>query len=219
MRKFILLCLLVFTVSSVVFAQQMTDEQVILYVQEAQSQGKTQQEMLVELMKKGVTKEQIQRIQSKYSGKSDGSSEENANFMGEANSRLRTQKTYENKNKNISQDESGLDNLGSQKQSIKGLRAKSAQQRNGYGTGVNNNGQPGYGYNAPKSAEDAFTQQIFGHNIFDNEYLTFEPNINVATPDNYRLGAGDEVIIDVWGASQTTIREKSRLRVLCKLQS
>lgn len=81
MRKFILLCLLVFTVSSVVFAQQMTDEQVILYVQEAQSQGKTQQEMLVELMKKGVTKEQIQRIQSKYSGKSDGSSEENANFM------------------------------------------------------------------------------------------------------------------------------------------
>lgn len=97
MRKFILLCLLVFTVSSVVFAQQMTDEQVILYVQEAQSQGKTQQEMLVELMKKGVTKEQIQRIQSKYSGKSDGSSEENANFMGEANSRLRTQKTYENK--------------------------------------------------------------------------------------------------------------------------
>lgn len=208
MRKFILLCLLVFTVSSVVFAQQMTDEQVILYVQEAQSQGKTQQEMLVELMKKGVTKEQIQRIQSKYSGKSDGSSEENANFMGEANSRLRTQKTYENKNKNISQDESGLDNLGSQKQSIKGLRAKSAQQRNGYGTGVNNSGQPGYGYNGPKSAEDAFTQQIFGHNIFDNEYLTFEPNINVATPDNYRLGAGDEVIIDVWGASQTTIREK-----------
>ena len=93
MRKFILLCLLVFTVSSVVFAQQMTDEQVILYVQEAQSQGKTQQEMLVELMKKGVTKEQIQRIQSKYSGKSDGSSEENANFMGEVNSRLRTQKT------------------------------------------------------------------------------------------------------------------------------
>lgn len=52
MRKFILLCLLMFTVSSVVFAQQMTDEQVILYVQEAQSQGKTQQQMLVELMKK-----------------------------------------------------------------------------------------------------------------------------------------------------------------------
>ena len=48
MRKFKLLSLLEFTESRVVFAQQMTDEQVILYVQEAQRQGKTQQEMLVE---------------------------------------------------------------------------------------------------------------------------------------------------------------------------
>ena len=51
------------------------------------------------------------------------------------------------------------------------------------------------------------TQQIFGHNIFTNENLTFEPNVNVATPVDYRLGPGDEVIIDVWGASETTIRE------------
>ena len=79
-------------------------------------------------MKKGVTKEQIQRIQSKYSGKSDGSAGDDADFMGEASSRLRTQKTYENKNKNISQDESGLDELNSKKQSIKGLRTKASQQ-------------------------------------------------------------------------------------------
>jgi len=205
MRKFILLCLLMFTVSSVVFAQQMTDEQVILYVQEAQSQGKTQQQMLVELMKKGVTKEQIQRIQSKYSGKSDGSAGDDADFMGEASSRLRTQKTYENKNKNISQDESGLDELNSKKQSIKGLRTKASQQGSGYGMGLNSSEQTGY--NNLDAMEVDPTQQIFGHNIFDNEYLTFEPNINVATPSNYRLGAGDEVIIDVWGASQNTIRE------------
>ena len=205
MRKFILLCLLMFTVSSVVFAQQMTDEQVILYVQEAQSQGKTQQQMLVELMKKGVTKEQIQRIQSKYSGKSDGSAGDDADFMGEASSRLRTQKTYENKNKNISQDESGLDELNSKKQSIKGLRTKASQQGSGYGMGLNGSEQTGY--NNLDAMEVDPTQQIFGHNIFDNEYLTFEPNINVATPSNYRLGAGDEVIIDVWGASQNTIRE------------
>ena len=57
-----------------------------------------------------------------------------------------------------------------------------------------------------KKKEDP-TQQIFGHNIFDNENLTFEPNINVATPNNYRLGAGDEFMRDVWGVSQKTIRE------------
>ncbi len=37
--------------------------------------------------------------------------------------------------------------------------------------------------------------------------MTFEPNVNVATPENYRLGPGDEVIIDIWGASENTIRQ------------
>ena len=46
--------------------------------------------------------------------------------------------------------------------------------------------------------------EVFGRNIFNNQFLTFEPNQNMATPSNYRLGAGDNVIIDVWGASQET---------------
>jgi protein involved in polysaccharide export with SLBB domain len=49
--------------------------------------------------------------------------------------------------------------------------------------------------------------QIFGHNIFNNRNLTFEPNTNVATPENYKLGPGDEVIINVWGAAENTIRQ------------
>ncbi len=48
---------------------------------------------------------------------------------------------------------------------------------------------------------------IFGHDIFANKQLVFEPNLNVATPETYRLGPGDEVIIDVWGASQSTFRD------------
>lgn len=48
---------------------------------------------------------------------------------------------------------------------------------------------------------------IFGHDIFANKQLVFEPNLNVATPEKYRLGPGDEVIIDVWGASQSTFRD------------
>ena len=124
MRRFILLCLLMFTVSSVVFAQRMTDEQVIQYVQEAQQAGKTQQQMSIELMKKGVTKEQIQRIQSKYSGKTDVSA-----GVEKSDSRLRTPQKYENKNKNISQDDSELSNANSKKQTIKGLRAKTDKNK------------------------------------------------------------------------------------------
>jgi protein involved in polysaccharide export with SLBB domain len=50
--------------------------------------------------------------------------------------------------------------------------------------------------------------QVFGRNIFNTRNLTFEPSVNLATPANYRLGPGDEVIIDIWGASQNTIRQQ-----------
>ena len=47
--------------------------------------------------------------------------------------------------------------------------------------------------------------RVFGHNIFNNELLTFEPSNNIPTPSDYILGAGDYVFIDVWGASQNLI--------------
>ncbi len=46
-------------------------------------------------------------------------------------------------------------------------------------------------------------RRIFGHDMFTNSNLTFEPNLNIATPENYVLGPGDEVIIDTWGNAQT----------------
>lgn len=48
---------------------------------------------------------------------------------------------------------------------------------------------------------------IYGHDIFNSRALTFEPNSNMATPQNYRLGPGDEVIIDIWGVSEDNIRQ------------
>lgn len=48
---------------------------------------------------------------------------------------------------------------------------------------------------------------IFGKNIFNAKNLSFSPNINIPTPIDYRLGPGDEVIIDIWGASQTSVRQ------------
>ena len=48
--------------------------------------------------------------------------------------------------------------------------------------------------------------RVFGRDIFNNKELSFEPNMNIATPQNYRLGPGDAVIIDIYGASQRTIQ-------------
>jgi len=51
------------------------------------------------------------------------------------------------------------------------------------------------------------SSQVFGRKIFNNRNLTFAPKHNIPTPQNYKLGPGDEVIIDIWGASQENIRQ------------
>lgn len=61
--------------------------------------------------------------------------------------------------------------------------------------------------NESDSLQDKNLKKIFGHNIFKNKELSFEPNENMATPVDYRLGPGDEVIIDIWGNNETTIRQ------------
>ena len=48
---------------------------------------------------------------------------------------------------------------------------------------------------------------VFGRNIFTDRNLSFEPNLDIPTPENYVLGPGDELIIDVWGTSENTVRE------------
>lgn len=209
MRRFITLLFLIFTLSGVAVAQ-MSDDQVIQYVQSAQMQGLSQKQMTTELLKRGVTMEQAQRLKEKYlSSQGEGTSTKQE--QGATASRLRGQSAG---------DEADMENatgnsMMGKKTTRSQLMQKRMMQRNmsgmsngmmvtGYGDGMDDY------YNMmgmyPEEEKDP-TQQIFGHNIFTNENLTFEPNINMATPANYRLGAGDEVIIDVWGASEKTIRQ------------
>lgn len=63
------------------------------------------------------------------------------------------------------------------------------------------------GLYAAAVAEATRGDEVFGRNIFTNKNLTFEPQQNVATPQNYVLGPGDEIIIDIWGASENSIRQ------------
>ncbi|MBL4745958.1 MAG: SLBB domain-containing protein [Flavobacteriaceae bacterium] len=46
--------------------------------------------------------------------------------------------------------------------------------------------------------------ELFGFDFFSNPKISFTPNINMATPENYQLGPGDELLIDVWGAAENT---------------
>ena len=60
---------------------------------------------------------------------------------------------------------------------------------------------------SPKEERREDNNAVFGRNIFNTNNLTFEPSSNLPTPPNYRLGAGDQVIIDIWGANQISIQE------------
>ena len=206
MRRLIALLFLIFTLSGVAVAQQMSDDQVIQYVKSSQQMGKTQKQITTELMRRGVTKEQVERIQQKYEDSKSGNQQSNTQNQ----SRQRGQQNAEKK-----ADANSLNHRNNtQQRTIKGLRTVNGRQMyrgdqmeiTGDSLWIDGNNGGMY------LEEEDPAQQIFGHNIFTNANLTFEPNVNVATPINYRLGPGDEVIIDVWGASETTIRQTISLR-------
>ncbi len=54
---------------------------------------------------------------------------------------------------------------------------------------------------------EEYQKKIFGFSLFNTDRLTFDPSLNIPTPQNYQLGSGDEVIIDIWGASEQTYQQ------------
>lgn len=174
MRRIILFFSLMFAIAGTVMAQQMTDDQIIEYVKSANQAGKNQQQIAAELMRRGVTREQVERLRAKY------------------------EKSEREKLPTTSQDV---------------VRSRARVDEETVTQTELSQMQGGILQDADSAPEDqprravASSRRIFGHNIFTNPNLTFEPNTNMATPIDYRLGPGDEVIIDVWGASETTIRE------------
>ncbi len=199
-----------------VYAQQMTDDQVVQYVQNAQKAGKSQQEMAAELMRRGVTKEQLTRIQSNYqSGQMGGtSSMQMGNFQND-----RTRGNNIQQDMRFGKDSQNLlqEPMPRKKKQHRPWELKEEEPEDRFKRlpteeeemlehPVLKDSLWMYRQEEPEEEEDP-TEQIYGHDLFDNPNLTFEPNINVATPSSYSLGPGDEVIIDVWGASETTIRQ------------
>lgn len=190
-----ILALFVFPVA--MLAQSMTDEQVVKYVTQQQEQGKSQQEIVTSLLKKGVTTEQLRRIRKKYQAEQNALGAQNLTGEKKTPSRLRTEQQE----------------AGERSQMRNQYMVKSQMRMNNprYGTVDERtqalNDEIGFmDIDSLIYYQNYFKNEnaVFGRNIFNNQMLTFQPNMNMATPANYRLGAGDEVIIDVWGASQET---------------
>jgi protein involved in polysaccharide export with SLBB domain len=157
MKKYIFCFLISLLFVNTVFSQ-MSDQQVINYVKQEHSRGTSQEQIATYLIKRGVSRSQLERIKSQVESAqlSDVSSEKSSAEL--------------NRERKINEEEeltSGdLDIISSE-----------------------------------------IVSNVFGKSIFNAPNLTFNPNVNIPTPIDYRLGPGDEVIIDIWGVSQTSVRQ------------
>lgn len=158
----LIIFLIVSIVSSGPLFAQMSDNDVIEYVKDGASRGKSQIDMAKELALRGVTKGQVERIKTMYE----------------------------------------------QEQALQNSASKSAGVQE-YQRSVNTSAlETDTGDVNEVSVEIASSgsKNVFGRNIFTSRNLTFAPSSNLPTPVNYVLGPGDEVIIDIWGTNQASIR-------------
>ena len=67
----------------------------------------------------------------------------------------------------------------------------------------------GYSGNEPKeNTPPQKNNEIFGMDFFKNPKISFTPNLNMATPENYQVGPGDELLVEVWGATEGNFKQK-----------
>ena len=162
MKRIFILFSFALLVAGGAFAQAMSDDEVVAYVKSGLAQGKQKKTIYNELMVKGVSTTQLQRIKDKYE-------QQQANVVA---------------NK-------GNNNVDTQRVNPEQAEDKAPAQSND----LNVDGPEG-------------GIKVFGRDIFRTANLTFEPSMNIATPVNYRLGPGDQLQIEVWGASEANITQK-----------
>ena len=215
MKKYAILALLLALSVNTVYAQSssMTDDQVMRYVVKEHDKGTSNAQIVTKLMQQGVDISQIRRVRNKYErqikqGGISGTSEE---VPGKDVSRLRT-------NNGKTREDYTITSKKAEKYSNYRVNAK--EDANFAHTYDENDKeymqfQNEMDYIIPDSTmmlkrllaeREKNRKKVFGRDIFNNKELSFEPNMNIATPQNYRLGPGDAVIIDIYGASQKTIQ-------------
>lgn len=215
MKKYAILALLLALSVNTVYAQSssMTDDQVMRYVVKEHDKGTSNAQIVTKLMQQGVDISQIRRVRNKYErqikqGGISGTSEE---VPGKDVRRLRT-------NNGKTREDYTIASKKAEKYSNYRVNAK--EDANFALTYDENDKeymqfQNEMDYIIPDSTmmlkrllaeREKNRKKVFGRDIFNNKELSFEPNMNIATPQNYRLGPGDAVIIDIYGASQKTIQ-------------
>ena len=194
----------------------MTDDQVMKFIVKEHNAGTPQSQIVTKLMQNGVNIEQIRRVKKKYerAAKDQGLGQVSSTTGSKNDTRLRS--NGKKKANGDGKDDEYLDDKKSQYDSQNRLKDGRVKDKRSYVFDDTNDE-----WNDMRDELDEFVpdtaalleklmmektkRKVFGRNIFNNKNLSFEPNMNIATPQNYRLGPGDAVFIDIYGASQKTI--------------
>lgn len=166
----------------------MSDRQVLEYVKKGLASGKSQKALLSELAARGVDRAQAERVKKMYQSEMEGKSESSNSSSG----------VNRQRGKRIGKNEIKNGRLSNSNNDSNEAWTPETLNDSAYFSG------PAIDDNTAFSAE---ADSVFGRDIFRNRDLTFEPSLNLATPRNYKLGPGDEVIIDIYGANQATIQD------------
>lgn len=217
MKRFIIAILMSVLIPMSIMAQSsMTDDQVMKFIVKEHNAGTPQSQIVTKLMQNGVNIEQIRRVKKKYerAAKDQGLGQVSSTTGSKNDTRLRS--NGKKKANGDAKDDEYLDDKKSQYDSQNRLKDGRVKDRRSYVFDDTNDE-----WNDMRDELDEFVpdtaalleklmmektkRKVFGRNIFNNKNLSFEPNMNIATPQNYRLGPGDAVFIDIYGASQKTI--------------
>jgi len=168
-------------------AQGMSDAQVMRYIQREAKAGTSQSQIAVKLMQRGVDMKQLQRVRQQASGAQGGatSASSTSSSSGGGNSRLRRS------NGSVMVDAQG-----------RPLYSQTSAFAMGAAGEIEDIASRPNVYLPDSMSTMVNGKHVFGRDIFNKRMLTFEPNMNIATPANYVVGPGDRVIIDIYGASQ-----------------
>lgn len=212
MKKYIILFLFALLLPCYATAQSsMTDEQILKFVMKENAEGTSQAQIVTKLMQKGVTIEQIRRVKDKYErqAKNKGLGTVSSKDSEEDNGRQRKNNGKKGSSKNDDDEESPQYRIKDTREKKKSKSKEVVYDETNEDWLMMqdelNTFIPDTTAMLEKLLAEKRKKKVFGRDIFNNEELTFEPNMNIATPQNYILGPGDAVYIDIYGASQKTI--------------
>lgn len=203
MKKLLIYLMFLMLLPVAGMAQSMSDDQVMSYIAKEHTAGKDNAQIVTQLMQRGVNIQQIRRVRDKYQKQmSQNTSQSYGTPTG--SSRMRTnngkKRTSGNESAGSNSDLSAYSNYRiSNDRDSSDKEDEALEYRDELGKMIPDTAAIVKQYYDNKKTK---AHKVFGRDIFNNKELSFEPNMNIATPQNYRLGPGDAVIIDIYGASQ-----------------